>query len=121
MDDAVEKVIVNDDFKKRFLLLVNNVVRLYKAILPDHAANQFAPVKTCLAVLGEKIRGFLPEVSVEEVMRGVEQVLDDSIAPTSYTPDIYETKCDLVYRHIYDNYFGEERSVYEGVAGGTAR
>jgi len=84
VDDAVEKVIVNDELKKRFLLLANNVVRLYKAILPDPTANQFAPVKTCLAVLGEKIRCFLPEVSVEEVMQEVEEVLDGAIAPTSY-------------------------------------
>lgn len=84
VDDAVEKVIVNDDLKKKYMLLANNVVRLYKAILPDHAANEFAPVKTCIAVLAEKIRSFLPEVSVEEVMAGVEQVLDDSIATKGY-------------------------------------
>jgi len=84
VDDAVEKVIVNDDLKKKYMLLAGNVVRLYKAILPDHAANDFAPTKTCIAILAEKIRSFLPEISVEEVMAGVEQVLDDSIATKGY-------------------------------------
>jgi type I restriction enzyme R subunit len=84
VDDAVEKVIVNDELKKQFILLANDVVRLYKAILPDHAANEFAPIKACFAVLMEKIRSFLPEVSVEEVMVGVEQLLDESISPTGY-------------------------------------
>jgi len=58
MDDAVEQVIVNDDLKKRYLSLANQVVRLYKAILPDPSANDFAPIKTCLSVLAEKIRNF---------------------------------------------------------------
>jgi type I restriction enzyme R subunit len=84
IDDAVEKVIVNDELKKQFILLANDVVRLYKAILPDHAANEFAPIKACFAVLMEKIRSFLHEVSVEEVMVGVGQLLDESISPTGY-------------------------------------
>jgi type I restriction enzyme R subunit len=49
------------------------------------------------------------------VLRTVQTVLDDGL-PRAYTPEVYQTKCDLLYRHIYDNYFGEGRSVYEGVA-----
>ncbi len=84
VDDALEKVIVNDDLKKKYILLANDVVRLYKAILPDPDANEFAPIKTCIAVLAEKIKSYLPEVSIEEVMAGVERILDDSISPTGY-------------------------------------
>ena len=82
--DAVEKVIVNDDLKKKYLSLSSQVVRLYKAILPDPAANEFAPIKTCLAVLAEKIRSFLPEVSIEDLMEKVGQLLDESIATKGY-------------------------------------
>jgi type I restriction enzyme R subunit len=84
VDDAVEKVIVNDDFKKRYLSLSSQVVRLYKAILPDPTANEFVAIKTCLAVLAEKIRSFLPEVSIDDVMEKVGQLLDDSIATKGY-------------------------------------
>jgi type I restriction enzyme R subunit len=82
--DAVEKVIVNDDLKKRYLSLASQVVRLYKAILPDPAANEYMAIKTCLAVLAEKIRSFLPEVSIDDVMEKVGQLLDDSIATKGY-------------------------------------
>ncbi|MFN9372062.1 MAG: type I restriction endonuclease subunit R, partial [Planctomycetaceae bacterium] len=84
VDDSVEKIIVNDELKKRFLSLVDHVVRVYKAILPDPKANEFAPLKTCLAVLAEKIRGFGPEVDIGEVMEQVEQLLDNSIATMGY-------------------------------------
>ncbi len=36
--------------------------------------------------------------------------------PDPYTNDIYTTKCDLAYRHIYDAYWGLGESVY-GVVG----
>ncbi|WP_165248042.1 type I restriction endonuclease subunit R [Paludisphaera soli] len=84
VDDAVEKVIVNDDLKKKYLSLASQVVRLYKAILPDPAANEFLAVKTCLAVLADKIRSFLPEVSIDDVMEKVGQLLDESIATKGY-------------------------------------
>ena len=32
--------------------------------------------------------------------------------PEVYTPDIFETKCDLTYRHVYDAYRGPGESVY---------
>jgi type I restriction enzyme R subunit len=45
----------------------------------------------------------------------VEVVLDGGL-PRAYTPELYRAKCDLVYQHVYDSYFGEEKGVYEGVA-----
>jgi type I restriction enzyme, R subunit len=84
VDDAVEKVIVNDDFKKKYLSLSSQVVRLYKAILPDPSANEFVSIKTCLAVLADKIRSFLGEISIEDVMEKVGHLLDESIATKGY-------------------------------------
>jgi len=60
------------------------VVRLYKAILPDPKANDFAPIKTCIAVLAEKIRSFTEEACIEDVMERVGELLDDSIATKGY-------------------------------------
>jgi type I restriction enzyme R subunit len=84
VDDAVEKVIVNDDLKKKYLSVAAQVVRLYKAILPDPKANDFAPIKTCIAVLAEKIRSFTEEASIEDLMEKVGQLLDESIATKGY-------------------------------------
>jgi len=95
VDDAVEKVIVNDDLKKKYLSLAGQVVRLYKAILPDQSANEFVPVKTCLAVLAEKIRSFTEEATIDDLMEKVGHLLDDSVAAGGYR--IYEqpTAIDL--------------------------
>jgi len=84
IDDAVEKTIVNDELKKEFISLASRVVRLFKAILPDAAANEFAPIKTCLAVLAEKIRNFTEEASIDEIMNQVGELLDESIATKGY-------------------------------------
>jgi type I restriction enzyme R subunit len=64
--------------------MASQVVRLYKAILPDPAANEFIAIKACLAVLAEKIRSFLPEVTIDDVMKKVGQLLDDNIATKGY-------------------------------------
>ena len=57
---------------------------MYKAILPDPKANDFAPIKTCIAVLAEKIRSFTEEASIEDLMEKVGQLLDESIATKGY-------------------------------------
>ncbi|MBU1299977.1 MAG: type I restriction endonuclease subunit R [Bacteroidetes bacterium] len=40
----------------------------------------------------------------------IENILDK--LPSIYTRDIYLQKCDFVYQHVYDSYYGEGRSVY---------
>ena len=84
VDDSVEKIIINDDLKKKYISLAGQVIRLYKAILPDPQANEFAPVKTCLAVLAEKIRSFTEEVTIDDLMGKVGQLLDESISTVGY-------------------------------------
>ena len=32
--------------------------------------------------------------------------------PESYGTEDYQLRLDLVYRHVYDSYFGENKSVY---------
>jgi len=91
VDDAVEQVIVNDDLKKKYMSLANQVIRLYKAILPDPSANEFAPVKTCLAVLADKIRNFTEEANIDDIMGEVGELLDESIATKGYVIHSTET------------------------------
>jgi type I restriction enzyme, R subunit len=94
VDDAVEKVILNDELKKKYMSLAQQVVRLYKAILPDPAANEFGPMKTCLAVLADKIRSFTEEANIDDVMEKVGELLDESIATKGYV--IHATEESLV-------------------------
>ena len=42
LDDAVEALVASEEIKRRYLDLANTVQRLYKAVLPDPAAREFA-------------------------------------------------------------------------------
>jgi len=44
----------------------------------------------------------------------VEDKLDE--LPVVFTREIYTQKCNAVYQHIFESYYGEGRSVYAGVA-----
>jgi type I restriction enzyme, R subunit len=84
LGDAVEAIVVNDELKRKYLLLVGNVARLYKAILPDPSAGEFTPICVLLAVIAEKIRSLTPATDISEVMADVEKLLDESIDAKGY-------------------------------------
>lgn len=46
-----------------------------------------------------------------EVLYTIETVLDEDL-PRSYSVDVYRKKCELVYQHVYDNYYGNGQSLY---------
>lgn len=46
-----------------------------------------------------------------QVYTTIKDVLDRGL-PRRYTPEIYNEKCQEVYQHIYDNYYGEGKSIY---------
>jgi type I restriction enzyme R subunit len=84
VDDAVERIIVNDDLKLRFLNLVAEVDRLFKAILPDPRAAEFRPRHDLLEYLGEKVRRLTPTVRAPDIEREVAGLLDESIKARPY-------------------------------------
>jgi hypothetical protein len=49
-----------------------NVDRLFRAILPDFAANEFSPARKLFAVLAQKIRSLAPEADIDEIVEQVE-------------------------------------------------
>jgi type I restriction enzyme R subunit len=84
LDEAVMAILVNDDTKRKYRLLADDVARMFKAVKPDPAVNEFLPVCVLFAVIDEKIRSFAQPVDISSVMAGVEQVLDKSIAAEGY-------------------------------------
>jgi type I restriction enzyme R subunit len=84
IDDAVDAIIVNDEAKRRYLTLESNVSKLYKAILPDFLANQFSPTCALFRTIAEKIKAEAPEIDISEVMSGVDELLDRSVAAEGY-------------------------------------
>jgi type I restriction enzyme R subunit len=50
-----------------------------------------------------------------QVRSTIEQILDQEL-PTIYTPDLYQQKCDAIYQHVYDSYFGPNQSIHPQAA-----
>jgi len=40
----------------------------------------------------------------------IETLLDE--LPRTYTPDLYQQKCELIYQHVFDSYSGQGKSLY---------
>lgn len=84
LDDAVEVILRQEEDKKQFLLMASLAAKLYKAVLPDPQAQEFAPETVILAVIAQKIRALLPQADISQVMGDIEALLNDSIATEPY-------------------------------------
>jgi type I restriction enzyme R subunit len=84
LDDAVEAILVNDETKGRYRALTERVARLFRAVKPDPAVNEFQAVCVLLAVIADKIRSLGGPVDISEVMTEVEALLDRSIDAKGY-------------------------------------
>ena len=42
-------------------------------------------------------------------------MLDDGL-PDPYTKELYKTKCDVLFEHVYESYLGDGKSVYSEAA-----
>lgn len=84
LQSAVDILIADEDTKKAWLMLANSVARTFKAILPDPAANAYAPEAVLIAYLGAMIKALMPQADIAEIMADVEQLLNDSIATEGY-------------------------------------
>lgn len=84
LDDAVEALVGSEEIKRRYLDLASTVQRLFKAVLPDQAAREFALRVMPVKVIAEKIRALTPPADISSVMLQVEELLDDSIATEGY-------------------------------------
>ena len=100
LDDAVEALVASEEIKRRYLDLANTVQRLYKAVLPDPTALEFAVEVTPVQVIADKIRALTPPADISLVMQQVEGLLDRSIATEGYI--IRETTAPYGDEHWID-------------------
>jgi type I restriction enzyme R subunit len=82
--EAVERIVTNDEEKRRFIAQASRVAKIFQAIKPDPRAGAFAPVCVVLAYIAKEIRSLMPPADISEVMRAIEQLLDESIATEGY-------------------------------------
>ncbi len=86
-------LVAYDEIKRNYLLLSTRVDRLFHAILPDPAVNEFGPDRKGIVVIAEKIRSLTEPADISAIMDQVDEVLDRSIAPKGY--EIKETSQPL--------------------------
>uniref|UniRef100_UPI00356303B7 type I restriction enzyme endonuclease domain-containing protein n=1 Tax=Gemmatimonas sp. TaxID=1962908 RepID=UPI00356303B7 len=84
IDDAVEAILASENEKKEYLTLASRVARLFKAVLPDPAANELAPLAVLVSYVAAKIRAETESADISSVMSDVESLLNDSIATEGY-------------------------------------
>ena len=84
INDAMERILINDETKKGYLQLATSITKLYKAILPDPDAHEFTRICQLIHIIVQKIRNLTPPTDISDVMTEVEAVLDRSIAPEGY-------------------------------------
>ncbi len=80
-DEAVNAILLNDETKQKYLYQADTVRRLFKAILPDSAANEFGEARCTIIVMAQRIRSLVDPADISGVMEDVEDVLDRSIKP----------------------------------------
>lgn len=128
LDDAVEALVAYEEIKRRYLDLANTVLRLYKAVLPDPAAREFAAEVTPVQIIAHKIRALTPLADISPVMLQVEGLLDRSIETEGYLiagPDSDDQVIDLSgfdFEVLAEKFKpGRKRTVNEMLKGSVAQ
>ena len=114
IDDATDSILINDPTKREYLQHANTVLKLYKAILPDPDASEFAGIHSLIYIITRKINSVNASADISDVMTEIENILDQSIAPTSYlieAPRYYETDSPIDLSQID---FDELRERFRG-------
>ncbi|MBA3570155.1 MAG: type I restriction endonuclease subunit R, partial [Pyrinomonadaceae bacterium] len=54
----------------------------------------------------------------QQARAGVRLTIEENLdhLPRAYSKDVYNKKCDLIYQHVFDSYFGSGRSIYPTAA-----
>jgi type I restriction enzyme, R subunit len=98
-DEAVN-ALADEGSKRNYFSLVNTVNSLFKAVLPDTSANEFANTRFLLERLADKIRQDIEDTDISEVLEDVNELLDGSITAGEFVihgqnPIVDITKIDF--------------------------
>ena len=79
MQKGVNAVYTNDETKRKFQVLAREVFKKYKALQPDKVLNQYAPRKNAIDVIYTAIEDNVVSADVAEIMKKIQNVVDESI------------------------------------------
>lgn len=92
MEKAVNAVYTNDETKRKFQILAREVFKKYKALQPDKVLNQYAPRKNAIDVIYSAIEDNIESADVADIMRKIQNVVDESIENMVAEPGHNEEK-----------------------------
>lgn len=95
--DISDQLMLSDEETSSFLARASTVERLFKAILPDDRANEFAPIRKVIRLVMDRIGAIEGPPDVTAITAQIEQLLDESVAADAYLvgPDQREALMDL--------------------------
>ena len=79
MEKGMNAVYTNDETKRKFQILAREVFKKYKALQPDKVLNQYAQRKNAIDVIYTAIEGNVESADVSEIMKKIQDVIDESI------------------------------------------
>jgi len=82
--DLTDRLQLSDDETSNFLIRAGQVEKLFKAILPDERANQYAGIRKVIRMVMDRIAAIGERPDISGVMAQIEQLLDDSVAARAY-------------------------------------
>ena len=87
LDEAINAVYTNDETKRKFQILAREVFKKFKALQPDKVLTEYAPQKNAIDVIYKAIEDNIESADVSEIMKKIQEVVDDSIDNLSLEPD----------------------------------
>jgi type I restriction enzyme R subunit len=94
--NVIESILESDEKRERFLLLVQDINRLYKSCLPHPNAPEYDPTRRVLNVIAQYLLDEISDVDISEAAGEVEEILDESIVTANYVIR------DAPTEHLYD-------------------
>jgi len=88
---------------------------------PELSTEERAEVKKVAHLLLERVKSVLVlnwrqrVQSRAQVKLAIGDVLEEGL-PRAYTKELYEGKCDKLFEHVYENYYGEDKGTYSETA-----
>ncbi|MCX6271965.1 MAG: type I restriction endonuclease subunit R [Bacteroidetes bacterium] len=79
MEKGVNAIYTNDETKRKFQILAREVFKKYKALQPDKLLNQYSSRKNAIDVLYSAIEDKIESADVAEIMKKIQDVVDESI------------------------------------------
>jgi len=85
INDAADSLINPEQVKRSYLIQAALVKSLYRAVKPHPLASQFANRCGCIEAIADRIKGTTDPPDISHIMRGIEELLDESISSDPFT------------------------------------